>query len=218
MKKSRTKPGGGRAETFRLKRLSHIEAAVRRQGFERIAGVDEAGRGPLAGPVVAAACILPEGFVFRGINDSKKLTCDQRYGLYQELILHPEVVVGIGIVESRQIDQLNIHGATCEAMVRAVGRLSIRPDFLLVDGRHLPDVAIPAESLVEGDQKSQAIAAASIVAKVTRDHIMLGYDQLYPDYGFKDHKGYGVQKHLEALARHGPSPIHRMSFKGAHHG
>lgn len=206
-----------RAETYRLKRLLSIESQIREQGYEQIAGVDEAGRGPLAGPVVAAACILPDGYKLRGINDSKKLTDQKRYSLYQELILHPNVILGIGIVEAGEIDRLNIHYASLEAMRRAVDRLAKRPDFLLVDGKHIPEISILADCVVDGDLKSQAIAAASILAKVTRDHIMIGYDELYPDYGFKVHKGYGTKQHHEALEKIGPSPIHRRTFKGVVH-
>jgi len=209
--------GKKRAETFRLKRLLSIESQIRELGYEQVAGVDEAGRGPLAGPVVASACILPSGYKLRGINDSKKLTDQKRYSLYQELILHPDVILGIGIVEAKEIDRLNIHYASLEAMRRAIDRLSKRPDFLLIDGKHIPETSILAECIVDGDLKSQAIAAASILAKVTRDHIMIGYDDLYPDYGFKEHKGYGTQKHHEALEKMGPSPIHRRTFKGVMH-
>lgn len=211
---AKTRAGKKRAETLRLKRLSSIESAIHSTGFEKIAGVDEAGRGPLAGPVVAAACILPKGYVLRGINDSKKLTKELRYQLYRELILDQKISVGIGIVEPFEIDKLNIHFASLEAMVRAVLRLPLQPDFVLVDGKHLPESGIPSEALVDGDRKSQAIAAASILAKVTRDHIMMGYDVLYPEYGFGKHMGYGTQIHQEALKTYGPSPIHRMTFKG----
>lgn len=210
--KTKTKSKNKRKETFRLKRLTHIEKDVREQGFETIAGVDEAGRGPLAGPLVAAACILPEGYTLRKIDDSKKLTEELRYHLYQDLVLHPSVDFGVGVVEAKEIDRLNIHHATLTAMQRAVGRLSKGPAFLLVDGIHAPDTAIPTACIVDGDQKAQAIAAASIIAKVTRDHIMIGYDALYPEYGFKDHKGYGTKKHLAAIDKYGATPIHRMSF------
>ncbi|NGX26773.1 MAG: Ribonuclease HII [Chlamydiae bacterium] len=201
-----------RKETFRLKRLCNIEEQIRGQGFEIIAGVDEAGRGPLAGPLVAAACILPAGYKLRGIDDSKKLTGEQRYAFYQDLILHPEIHFGIGVIEAAEIDALNIHNATLEAMLRGIRRLCKRPQFLLIDGRHTPDSEIPMEAIVDGDRKAQAIAAASILAKVTRDHIMIGYHDLYPEYGFNEHKGYGTKQHLNAIDTHGPTPIHRMSF------
>lgn len=201
-----------RKETIRLKKLCTIEQEVHAQGFEIIAGVDEVGRGPLAGPVVAAACVLPEGFVLRGINDSKKLTEEQRFALYQELISQSGIDYAIGVVEAAEIDLLNIHRASQEAMVRAIGRLKKAPSYLLVDGPHTPPIDIPASGIIDGDAKVQAIAAASVIAKVTRDHIMIGYHDLYPGYGFKDHKGYGTSKHLEAINRLGPSPIHRMSF------
>lgn len=204
-----------RKETIRLKRLCSIENEVREKGFEIIAGVDEVGRGPLAGPVVAAACILPEGYVLRGINDSKKLTAEQRFALYQELISQMGLEYGVGVVEASEIDELNIHRASQEAMVRAVKQLRKTPQFLLVDGPHTPPIEIPSSGIVDGDAKVQVIAAASVIAKVTRDNIMIGYHELYPAYGFKDHKGYGTAKHLKALSEHGPTPIHRMSFKGA---
>ncbi len=203
-----------RKETIRLKRLCTTEHEVREKGFEIIAGVDEVGRGPLAGPVVAAACILPEGYILRGINDSKKLTEEQRFSLYQELISQPGLEYGIGVVEAAEIDELNIHRASQEAMVRAVKRLRKTPQFLLVDGPHTPPIDIPSAGIVDGDAKVQAIAAASVIAKVTRDNIMIGYHGLYPGYGFKDHKGYGTAKHLKALSELGPSPIHRMTFRG----
>ena len=185
---------------------------MRALGFETIAGVDEAGRGPLAGPLVAAACILPEGYILRKIDDSKKLTENLRFKLYQDLLYHPEISYGIGLVEPAEIDRLNIHNATLEAMKRAIEKLEVTPSFLLVDGIHLPDTDIPSATVVDGDQKAQVIAAASILAKVTRDHIMIGYDALYPGYGFKEHKGYGTKQHLDALEAKGPTPIHRMSF------
>ncbi|MDN3505682.1 MAG: ribonuclease HII [Simkaniaceae bacterium] len=201
-----------RKETYRLKRLCSIEEEVRNQGFEVIAGVDEAGRGPLAGPLVASACILPEGYTLRGIDDSKKLNEKLRYTLYQDLILHPNIDFGIGIVEPSEIDELNIHNATLEAMKRACQRLTKTPQFLLIDGCHTFDSCMPSEAVVDGDQKAQSIAAASIIAKVTRDHIMMGYHDLYPEYGFKNHKGYGTKEHMDALDELGATPIHRMSF------
>ncbi len=202
-----------RAETLRLKHLSTIEKQVREQGFDLIAGLDEVGRGPLAGPVVAAACVLPAGFTLRGINDSKKLTHEQRISFYQELTQHREIDFGVGVVEAAEIDRVNIHNASLEAMLRAIERLKKKPSFLIVDGCHVPPIDIPSTSVVGGDLNVQAIAAASILAKVTRDVIMIGYHDLYPQYGFYDHKGYGTKRHLEALKMWGPTPIHRMSFR-----
>lgn len=202
-----------RRETLRLKRLAAIEEQVRALGYQRIAGVDEAGRGPLAGPVVASACILPQDFFLRGINDSKKLSYEHRLKFFEELMRHPDIQYGIGVVEAVEIDQINILQASLKAMAIAVGRLPQAPDFLLVDGNKLPDCgSIPAEPVIDGDRLSQAIAAASIIAKVTRDQIMLGYHALYPQYHFDEHKGYGTSVHLEALRTHGPTPIHRKSF------
>lgn len=214
MPEKSTAAGKKRAETFRLRRLVNLESQIYKQGFENIAGIDEAGRGPLAGPVVAAACILPKSFVLRGINDSKKLTDSTRYKFYQYLLTESNLSFGVGVVEATEIDQCNIHNATLEAMRRAVDNLSKSADFLLVDGKFFPENGLPGKSVVEGDRKSQTIAAASIIAKVSRDHIMKGYDVLYPQYGFSDHKGYGTKKHLSALEKYGPSPIHRMTFKG----
>lgn len=170
------------------------------------------GRGPLAGPVVAAACILPIGANFRGARDSKELDETQRYALYKELQSRSDVDFATGLAESFEIDELNIHHATLLAMRRAVERLKKKPDFLLIDGCHSPTFAIPTECVVGGDGLVYAIAMASILAKVTRDHIMLGYHHLYPEYGFDSHKGYGTKKHLEAIEKFGPLPIHRKSF------
>lgn len=201
------------AETKRIKRLHAIEDNIRiEKGFCNIAGIDEAGRGPLAGPIVAAACILPQSHLLHGINDSKKLDSDARYKLYQELIMHPDIYYAVGVVEPYEIDQLNIHQANFKAMLLALSRLSLKPDYILVDGRHCPPTDIPSEAIVDGDTLSYCIAAASIIAKVTRDQIMQGYDELYPQYGFKDHKGYGTAEHLQAIQLHGPCPIHRKSF------
>ncbi len=201
-----------RTETYRLKRLCTIEDKLKEQGFSVIAGVDEAGRGPLAGPVVAAACILPSGYKLRGIDDSKKLTFDQRYSLYQQLILHPDICYGVGVVEAADIDEINILQATFRAMLIAVSRLSQRPDHLIIDGKLVPKSEIPCLGVTDGDRLCQSVAAASIIAKVTRDHIMAGYHDLFPQYGFKDHKGYGTAEHLHNIQLHGPSPIHRKSF------
>lgn len=201
-----------RSETYRLKRLCSIEDKLKEQGFVLIAGVDEAGRGPLAGPVVAAACILPAGYKLRGINDSKKLTFEQRYSLYQQLILHSDICYGVGVVEAAEIDEINILQASFKAMLIAVSRLSKRPDHLIIDGKLTPKSDIPSVGVVDADRLCQSVAAASIIAKVTRDHIMAGYHDLFPQYGFKDHKGYGTAEHLHNIQLHGPSIIHRKSF------
>ncbi len=193
-------------------RLQRIEKSIRQQGYQHIAGIDEAGRGPLAGPVVASACVLPEGNRLSGVNDSKQLSVSQRLALFEEIISLADVDIGIGVVDALLIDQINILQATFQSMLIAISRLKCTPDFILVDGLHLPSTSIPGEALVEGDCRCQSIAAASIIAKVTRDRIMDDYDLLWPAYGFSQHKGYGTVKHLEALAIHGASPIHRMTF------
>lgn len=199
-------------EEERLKRLSLHEDEAREQGFRTIAGVDEAGRGPLAGPVVAAACILPEGLLVEGVDDSKKLTPRQRMELYQRLTQDPSIVYGIGIVDAILIDQINILQATFRAMILAASALATKPDFILVDGSQVPKFVIPTRALVKGDSLSQSIAAASIIAKHTRDQMMADYHAQWPHYGFDSHKGYGTRKHLLAIQMHGACPIHRMSF------
>jgi ribonuclease HII len=202
-------------EELRFAELSLFDRTIRRKGFKVVAGVDEAGRGPLAGPVVAAACILPNRNVFKGVNDSKQLTASQRSACYQSLVSHTGVKYGIGIVCSEEIDRINIYQATFQAMLKALAALasSLVPDYILVDGNvALSYEQIPSEAVVGGDGKSLAIAAASIIAKETRDRIMLDYHQTYPKYGFDRHKGYGTPCHLEALSLLGPTPIHRRSF------
>jgi ribonuclease HII len=201
------------AELSRLKKLCIFEENARMKGYKVIAGIDEAGRGPLAGPVVAAACILPEGLYLEGVNDSKKLTSDQRQQLFDKITAHPEIVFSIGIIEPSVIDQINILQATFKAMQEAVNKLGIKPDYLLVDGSLIPTFKLPAEAIIKGDSLSQSIAAASIIAKVTRDEIMLEYHAKWPQYGFNSHKGYPTRQHLLSLAEHGPSPIHRISFE-----
>lgn len=197
----------------RLDQLTIFEKKARTKGFLCIAGVDEAGRGPLAGPVVAAACILPEALFLRGIDDSKKLTPEERESLYEKIKENPEIHYGIGIVSSLIIDQINILRATMAAMVAAVKQLQKKPDYILVDGNQLPSFDVPCEGIVAGDTLSQSIMAASIIAKYTRDQIMLQCHLEWPQYGFKAHKGYGTPQHLEALKLHGPCPIHRKTFK-----
>lgn len=200
------------AEQDRLQQLLRYEEAARRLGYRFIAGVDEAGRGPLAGPVVAAACSIPEGIFFPGINDSKQLTAKQRASLFKEITTHPDVVYGVGIVSHEVIDQINILQASIKAMIDAVEALKIAPDYLLVDGLKLPHPT-PSEKIIKGDAKSQSIAAASIIAKETRDGLMETYHEKWPHYGFDRHKGYGTKKHVEAIRKHGPCPIHRSTFE-----
>lgn len=187
-----------------------------------IAGIDEAGRGPLAGPVVAACCILPKDAVILYLNDSKKVTALRREALLPE-IKEKAIAYGIGIVDEKRIDEINILQADYEAMRIAVQKTSAMlqakgladaPGLLLNDAVTIPGVEIPQESIIKGDAKSVSIAAASILAKVTRDHLMEAYDAQYPEYGFARNKGYGTKEHIEALKRLGPCPIHRRSFIG----
>lgn len=190
-----------------------IEHRFHKDGTDPVAGVDEAGRGPLAGPVVAAAVILPSGSAIDGLNDSKKLTAKSRDRLYHEITDHPRIHWGVGIAEVDEIDRLNILRATHVAMERAVSELSVVPSMCLIDGLPVPCFPYPSHAVVKGDSISLSIAAASIVAKVTRDRIMSRLDAEYPQYGFANHQGYGTRRHLAALERHGPCPHHRMSFR-----
>ena len=191
------------------------EARLRARGFELVAGVDEVGRGPLAGPVVAAAVILDPDHLPDGLNDSKKLTASVRERLFSEIMRHAHVA--IASIPAERIDAINIRQATFEAMAGALNGLAVRADFALIDGRDVPPLPCPAEALIGGDRRSLSIAAASIIAKVTRDRMMTLLAQTYPDYGFEKHMGYGTAKHLEALALHGPTPLHRMSFAPLKH-
>lgn len=180
----------------------------------RIAGVDEAGRGPLAGPVVAATCFFTSPQLFYGIDDSKKLTAEKRKDFFVELTQNPEVHYGVGIVSSEIIDSINIYQATILAMKEAILSLKELPDFVLVDGNiKLKLQDIEEQSVIKGGMTAQVIAAASIIAKETRDKIMVEYHAKYPQYGFDKHKGYGTEYHLEALRTYGPTPIHRRSFQ-----
>ena len=176
-------------------------------------GIDEVGRGPLAGPVVACAVILPKDCQILYLNDSKKLTAKKREELY-EVIMKEAVSVGLGMASPARIDEINILQATYEAMREAVGKLSVTPQILLNDAVTIPEVIIPQVPIIKGDAKSVSIAAASIVAKVTRDKMMEEYDKIMPQYGFASNKGYGAAVHIEALKIYGPSPIHRKSFIG----
>ena len=180
-------------------------------GINYIAGIDEVGRGPLVGPVVAVAIILPKNFYDERINDSKKLSEKMRNKLY-EIICANAISIGIGVVSNERIDKINIYEATKEAMKEAVNNLTVKPEYLLIDAIKL-DIGIPSLSIIKGDSKSQSIAAASIVAKVTRDNMMYELDKKYPMYGFANNKGYGTKKHIEAIQKYGIISEHRKSFK-----
>ncbi|MBS0652050.1 MAG: ribonuclease HII [Verrucomicrobia bacterium] len=201
------------SEQSRLQALTLFEKNARARGFSCIAGVDEAGRGPLAGPVVAAACILPDDILVEGINDSKKLLPSQRFALFQKLLDIPGICYAIGVVDALRIDQINILKATFEAMLIAIHALSKKPDYLLIDGNRMPQTVIPGEPIIKGDALSQSIAAASIIAKESRDRMMDEFHQQWPQYGFDRHKGYGTKEHLLAIERDGPCPIHRLTFE-----
>ena len=190
-----------------------FEELARRQGFCCIAGIDEAGRGALAGPVVAAAVVLPKGVEIHGINDSKKLTPAKRNELF-DMILEKALSVGIGSGDHLLIDRVNILQATLVAMKEAVLGISPLPDYLLIDGISKIPIGIHQRTIKKGDSASISIAAASIIAKVTRDRLMVGFDRDYPGYGFAEHKGYGCAAHMAAVARLGPSTIHRKTFRG----
>jgi ribonuclease HII len=190
-----------------------FENQARDAGFRFIAGIDEAGRGPLAGPVVSAAVILPEGADLSGIDDSKKLTPARRKRLYERLYGVARAI-GIGVVDVAEIDRVNILQATLHAMTMAVDNLQPRPDHLLIDGLFTIDSDLPQQAITKGDSLSISIAAASIVAKVTRDRMMAQVDGLFPEFGFSRHKGYPTRTHREAIRRHGCSPIHRRTFRG----
>lgn len=181
------------------------------QGFHSICGIDEAGRGPLAGPVCAAAVILPVGCQLEGLNDSKKLSEKKREALFQP-ILSQALSYGIGWASEAEIDELNILQATFLAMCRAVEAMELPPDYALVDGNRMPALAIPGKAIVKGDGKSPSIAAASILAKVSRDRLLCEWDQKYPQYGFAKHKGYGTKTHYAAIREYGVLPVHRQSF------
>jgi len=188
------------------------ERALRARGFLLVAGVDEAGRGPLAGPVVAAAVILPEDFALDGLTDSKKVSAPKREKIYAILTATAEILWAVAEASVEEIDRLNILRATHLAMARAVQGLPSKPDHALVDGLPVRGLPIDHTAVVEGDTLSLSIAAASIIAKVTRDRLMVELDTRFPQYGFARHKGYGVREHLEALRNHGPCPAHRRTF------
>ncbi len=188
-----------------------IEDACREEGFSVICGVDEAGRGPLAGPVCAAAVILPEHLEIPGLNDSKKLSDKRRRELFP-IIREQALAYGIGFASQEEIDEINILQATFLAMRRALDQLQVRPDLALIDGNRQTDFGLPCKTVIKGDSLSASIAAASVLAKVSRDDVMLQMAEQYPGYGFEIHKGYGTKAHYAALEALGPSPIHRKSF------
>lgn len=200
-------------EKKRLLRLLAYEEEAYQKGHQIVAGIDEAGRGPLAGPVVAAVCILPKGLLIGQIDDSKKLLPKVRESLFERLTTDPTIIFAVGIIEPEEIDRINIYQATIQAMWQAVNKLNTPPECILVDGMQLSHPTIPCTKIIKGDQLSLSIAAASIIAKETRDRLMRGYHQNWPHYGFDQHKGYGTEQHVEALERHGPCPIHRMTFE-----
>lgn len=189
-----------------------IENSIKQKGYKFICGVDEAGRGPLAGPVCAAAVILPENAEIDGLNDSKKLSEKKREMLF-DIICEKAIAYSIAFGSLEEIEELNILEATFLAMNRSIEGLEIKADFALIDGNRVPKgIKIPCETVVKGDAKSQSIAAASILAKVTRDRLLLEYDKQYPEYNFRKHKGYGTKEHTDLILKHGVCPIHRKSF------
>lgn len=198
-------------EKLRIEEMKKYEKEYEACGY--VCGIDEVGRGPLAGPVVAGAVILPKDCKILYLNDSKQLTEKKREELY-EIIMREAVAVGIGYASHERIDEINILQATYEAMREAINKLSVKPDILLNDAVTIPQVDIKQIPIIKGDAKSVSIAAASIVAKVTRDRLMVEYDKQYPEYNFASNKGYGAAVHIEALKKYGPTPIHRSTFIG----
>ena len=188
-----------------------IEQELHGEGFAYVCGVDEAGRGPLCGPVFAAACILPDGLYIEGLNDSKKLTEKKREKLF-DIIKKEAVAYSIASAAVEEIHEMNILGADLLAMRRAIDGLGVKADFAIIDGNIARDFPIPARAVVKGDSKSMSIAAASVLAKVARDRLCLELDREYPQYGIAKHKGYGTKEHMDALRKYGPSPIHRKKF------
>ncbi|WEV61368.1 ribonuclease HII [Streptococcaceae bacterium ESL0729] len=211
LKKRRRELEAVKAEAARLDGLLEFERILYQEGFDLIAGIDEVGRGPLAGPVVAAAVILPKNIKIKGLNDSKQIPKSKHEEVYQR-VLDRALGIGIGIIDSQIIDQVNIYEATKLAMLEAIKKLKFLPEHLLIDAMKL-DLPIPQTSIIKGDSRSMSIAAASIVAKVTRDKMMADYDKIYPGYDFIHNAGYGTKNHLEGLEKLGLTPIHRKSFE-----
>ena len=199
-------------EEERLKNLKEIEKDLIKKGFKNICGIDEAGRGPLAGPVVVAGVIMPEDSMIEGVNDSKKVSEKKRELLYDKII-EEAISYSIAVIGQDVIDDINILNATKEGVTKVVEGFDVKPDLILVDAlEHINTKGIPYEPIIKGDAKCYSIAAASILAKVTRDRIMRQWDEIYPEYGFAKHKGYGTKAHMEAISEYGLTPIHRRSF------
>jgi len=198
-------------EDLRMETIFFYERAAKSKGYQAIAGIDEAGRGPLVGPVVAAAVILDENVDWRGIDDSKKLSAAQRDHFYDRIMKHAHAI-GVGMADHKEIDEINILNATKLAMVRALDQMNQKPDYLLIDAVKLKEVQLPQDNLIKGDSKSASIAAASIIAKVTRDRLLESLHAQYPDYDFASNKGYGTEKHYAAIKAHGLIDAHRRSF------
>ena len=199
-------------EEQRLNMLKQYENDLRNKGYKYICGIDEAGRGPLAGPVVVASVIMPENSMIEGVNDSKKVSEKKREKLY-DLILEEAISYGVGIIGQDEIDEINILNATKKGLTTSLKELTAKPDLIIVDAlTHINTLGIPYESIIKGDAKCYSISAASIIAKVTRDRIMREWDKIYPQYGFAQHKGYGTSAHINALKEYGPCPLHRRSF------
>ena len=199
-------------EEQRLQELKKIEEELYAQGIQSICGIDEAGRGPLAGPVVVAAVIMPKDSMIEGVNDSKKVSEKKREILYEKII-QEAISYGVGIIDQKEIDEINILNATKKGLTTAIIQITTKPDRILVDALIKIDTCgIPYTSIIKGDAKCYSIAAASIIAKVTRDRIMRQWDEVYPQYGFSKHKGYGTKIHIEAIQEYGICPIHRLSF------
>ena len=199
-------------EEERLKVLKQHEDELRKKGFKTICGIDEAGRGPLAGPVVVASVIMPEESFIEGINDSKKISEKKREKLYDQII-EEAISYSISIIGQEEIDEINILNATKKGLTDSLKELKVKPDLIIVDAlAHIDTLGIPYESIIKGDAKCYSISAASILAKVTRDRIMREWAAIYPQYGFEQHKGYGTAKHISAIKEYGPCPIHRRTF------
>lgn len=199
-------------EEQRLKELKKIEEEIYNTGVEKICGIDEAGRGPLAGPVVVAAVIMPRESFIEGVNDSKKVSEKKRETLYEKII-NEAIAWGVGIIEQKEIDEINILNATKKGLTMAIKELKVKPDRIIVDALDRIDtLGIPYTPIIKGDAKCYSIAAASIIAKVTRDRIMRQWDEIYPMYGFEKHKGYGTAMHMQAIREYGLCPLHRRSF------